>query len=184
VRSWRRAPGSPRSPHTSSRPRTTRCRRTRRRAAVAARGRRRRPRSDGTGGRRASRSHPTRTGRRGRDTRAGIVREFKRLWGWETHHTQLVARLAIALGLSAVVDVIGALLVWGFERLSHGTEIHGIGDAFFFSTVQLLTVSSQLKNPLTAAGRVVDVVLEAWALFVVTGVAGSFAAFFAAADSG
>ena len=107
-----------------------------------------------------------------------IVREFKRLWGWETHHRQLVARLAIALGLSAVVDVIGALLIWGFERHAHGTEIHGIGDAFFFSTVQLLTVSSQLKNPLTAAGRVVDVGLEAWAIFVLAAVAGSFSDFF------
>ena len=55
-------------------------------------------------------------------------------------------------------------------------------DALFFATVQILTVSSQMKNPLTAAGRVVDVVLEAWALFVVTAVAGSFAAFFGASD--
>ena len=27
-------------------------------------------------------------------------------------------------------------------------------DAFFFSTVQLLTVSSQLKNPVTPLGRI------------------------------
>jgi hypothetical protein len=52
----------------------------------------------------------------------------------------------------------------------------------FFSTVQLLTVSSQIKNPLTAAGRIVDVFLEVWALFVVTTIAGSFAAFFGSAD--
>jgi hypothetical protein len=52
----------------------------------------------------------------------------------------------------------------------------------FFSTVQLLTVSSQIKNPLTASGRVVDVLLEIWALFVVTAVAGSFAAFFNSGD--
>jgi len=43
-------------------------------------------------------------------------------------------------------------------------------------------VSSQISNPLTGAGRVVDVFLELWALVVVTGVAGSFAAFFMAAD--
>ena len=47
--------------------------------------------------------------------------------------------------------------------------------------MQLLTVSSQMRNPVTTAGRFVDVVLEIWALFVVTAVAGSFAAFFGSA---
>jgi hypothetical protein len=74
------------------------------------------------------------------------------------------------------------VLVWRFEHAAKGTDIHSFGDALFFSTVQLLTVSSQIKNPLTAGGRIVDVVLEVWALFVVTAVAGSFAAFFGAAD--
>ena len=113
-----------------------------------------------------------------------IVEELERLVAWSERHRRLVARIMLAFGLTAVVDVVGAVLIWLFERNAKGTEIHGIGDAFFFSTVQLLTVSSQLKNPVTAAGRVVDVALEAWALFVVTGVAGSFAAFFGAADSG
>jgi hypothetical protein len=101
---------------------------------------------------------------------------------WEDRHRRLVARIAIAFGLSALVDVVGAVLVWRFERHAHGTEIHGLGDAFFFSTVQLLTISSQLKNPLTAAGRIVDVALEFWAIVVVASVAGSFASFFSSAD--
>jgi hypothetical protein len=101
---------------------------------------------------------------------------------WEERHRRLVARIAIAFGLSALVDVVGAVLVWRFERHAHGTEIHGLGDAFFFSTVQLLTISSQLKNPLTAAGRIVDVALEFWAIVVVASVAGSFASFFSSAD--
>jgi drug/metabolite transporter (DMT)-like permease len=81
-----------------------------------------------------------------------------------------------------VVDFVGAALVWAFEHAASGTEIHGFGDALFFSTVQLLTVSSQIKNPLTTGGRIVDVFLEVWALVVVTAVAGSFAAFFSATD--
>ena len=44
----------------------------------------------------------------------------------------------------------------------------------FFTAVQLLTISSSITNPVTAAGKVVDVVLEAWAIFVVTAVAGSW----------
>lgn len=112
-----------------------------------------------------------------------IVDELKRLASWEERHRRLIARMVVAFGLTAFVDVVGGVLIWLFERNAKGTEIHSIGDAFFFSTVQLLTVSSQIKNPVTAAGRVLDIALEAWALFVVTSVAGSFAAFFGSADS-
>jgi hypothetical protein len=111
-----------------------------------------------------------------------IREELQRLFAWKPHHQRLIARLIVALALTLVVDLVGAALTYGFERHARGGEIHGLGDAFFFSTVQLLTVSSQISNPLTPAGRVVDVFLELWALVVVTGVAGSFAAFFMAAD--
>jgi hypothetical protein len=63
-----------------------------------------------------------------------------------------------------------------------GTDIHGFGDAPFCSTVQLLTISSQLKNPLTGAGRVIDVGLQVWAIVVVASIGGSFAAFFTSGD--
>ncbi|HEY5399926.1 MAG TPA: hypothetical protein VIL16_31515 [Trebonia sp.] len=64
-----------------------------------------------------------------------------------------------------------------------GREINGFGDAVFFTVVQLLSVSSSLTNPVTAVGKVIDVALEAWAIFVVTAVAGSFASFFSSGDS-
>ena len=57
-----------------------------------------------------------------------------------------------------------------------------LGQALFFTTVQLLTVSSQLKNPVTPGGRAVDVVLELWAVVVVAGSAGAIAAFFQKGD--
>jgi hypothetical protein len=112
-----------------------------------------------------------------------IGEELRRLATWGERHRRLLARLMLALGLSIVVDVVGALLAWRFESGVKGSEIHGFGDAFFFASVQLLTVSSSLKNPVTAAGKVLDVALEAWAIFVVTAVAGSFAAFFQSGDS-
>src|SRR5207237_3344073 len=101
---------------------------------------------------------------------------------WGDRHRRLLARLAIALAVTLLVDLIGAVLVWSFEHGVTGGDIHSFGDAAFFSTVQLLTVSSQIRNPLTVGGRIVDVFLEIWALFVVTAIAGSFAAFFASAD--
>ena len=81
-----------------------------------------------------------------------------------------------------LVDVIGTILVYLAERHAHATDINTVGDAFFFTTVQLLTVSSQMKNPLTTFGRVVDILLEAWAVLVVAGSAGAFASFLQAAD--
>jgi hypothetical protein len=110
-----------------------------------------------------------------------IREELGRLFAWRPHHRRLVARLVVALALTLVVDAVGALLIYAVEPHDTG-DIHNLGDALFFSTVQLLTVSSQIKNPLTAGGRVVDVFLELWALVVVTGVAGAFAAFFNSAD--
>lgn len=102
---------------------------------------------------------------------------------WEERHRRLAARIAIALALSLLVDLAGAVFFWLHESGLTGSEIHGFGDALFFSTVQILTVSSQVKNPVTAGGKVVDVMLELWAIFVVTGVAGGFAAFFTTGDS-
>lgn len=112
-----------------------------------------------------------------------IREEIARLFRWEERHRRLVARVLVAVGLSLVADAVGSVLMWVFERGARQSDIHGFGDAVFFATVQLLTVSSQMRNPLTAAGRVVDVGLELWAIFVVTAVAGSFAAFFTSADS-
>ena len=73
--------------------------------------------------------------------------------------------------------------MWTFESGKHGGDIHGFGDAFFFAAVQLLTVSSSLKNPVTTGGKIVDVALEIWAIFVVSAVAGSFASFFTSGDA-
>ena len=101
---------------------------------------------------------------------------------WGERHRRLLARITIALMATLVVDLIGAVLAWYFEHGVQTGDIHSFGDAVFFSTVQLLTVSSQIKNPLTAGGRIVDVFLEVWALFVVTAIAGSFAAFFGSGD--
>ena len=44
--------------------------------------------------------------------------------------------------------------------------------------MQLLTVSSQMPNPVTTGGRIVDILLEATALVLVSGIAGVFASLF------
>jgi len=61
-----------------------------------------------------------------------------------------------------VVDVLGTVAIYYAERDVSNTEITSLGDALFFTTVQLLTVSSQIRNPFSTWGRIVDVGLELW----------------------
>jgi hypothetical protein len=125
----------------------------------------------------------------GRDSALGegdstvIREELSRLFTVTERHRRLFARLMLAFGLSIMVFAIGTVLIWVFESGRKGGDIHGIGDAAFFCSVQLLTVSSSMTNPVTSVGKVIDVALEAWAIFVVTAVAGSFATFFSSGDA-
>lgn len=111
-----------------------------------------------------------------------LVEELRRLVTWSERHRRLVARIVLAFCLSVAVDLAGGLLMWALESGKKGSDIHGFGDAIFFCTVQVLTVSSSLKNPITGGGKIVDVALEFWAVFVVTALAGSFASFFRTGD--
>ena len=112
-----------------------------------------------------------------------IREELARLFTFEERHRRLLARLLLAFGLSIVMFAAGTVLIWISESGQKGGSIHGFGDAAFFCSVQLLTVSSSMTNPLTLVGKVVDVGLEVWGIFVVTVVAGSFATFFTSGDS-
>jgi hypothetical protein len=111
-----------------------------------------------------------------------VGEELRRLLTWSERHRRLLARIVIACALSVVIDLAGAVAMWSFEDGLKGSQIHGFGDAVFFATVQILTISSSFRNPVTHAGQIVDVVLEFWAIFVVTAIAGSFASFFTSGD--
>ena len=112
-----------------------------------------------------------------------IREELGRIFSWEERHRRVVARLLVVIGSTLVLDVLGTAAIYLLERHAHGTEVKTVGRALFFTTVQLLTVSSQIKNPVTPWGRVVDVVLEIWAVLVVAGSAGAIASFFQSADA-
>jgi hypothetical protein len=76
------------------------------------------------------------------------------------------------------LDLIASLLIFVFERHAAGTGITNIGDSLFWTSTQLLTVSSQLPNPISTPARILDVFLQAWAISAVAYMAGSFASFF------
>jgi hypothetical protein len=107
-----------------------------------------------------------------------LVREAKRVFVADTEeHGRLRRRLATAILATLVVDAIGTAAMYGFEHRTHGSQITSVFTGFFWVTAQLLTVSSQMPNPLTTGGRIVDLVLEFWAILVVAGVTASFATF-------
>lgn len=75
------------------------------------------------------------------------------------------------------VDIVCALIAFLVERHSQETEIKTVGSAVFWTSTQLLTVSSNLKNPVSTGGRVLDVFMEVWAITVIAMLAGAFGSF-------
>jgi hypothetical protein len=85
----------------------------------------------------------------------------------------LTAILLATVGVDAVCAVTGFLL----ERHAPESEIKTFGGAAFWTTTQLLTVSSNIKNPISAGARVLDVCMEIWAITVIAMLAGAFGSF-------
>jgi hypothetical protein len=81
-----------------------------------------------------------------------------------------IASLAI---VSVALDLVAAGLTMATE---HGApnSFANYWDALFWTTTQLLTVSSQLPNPERPLTKVLDVLLEAWAIIVVASLAATF----------
>jgi hypothetical protein len=98
--------------------------------------------------------------------------------GMTPAHRHLRSRLAILLVVTVVLDLVASATIFLLERHAPGTGIATVGDALFWTSTQLLTVSSQLPNPITAPARVLDVALQLYAISVVAILAGSFGAFF------
>jgi hypothetical protein len=93
-------------------------------------------------------------------------------------HRHLRSRLLVVFAVTLALDVVASGLIFLFERHAPGTEITTLGDSLFWTSTQLLTVSSQLPNPISTPARVLDVFLQAYAISVVAVLAGSFSAFF------
>jgi hypothetical protein len=108
--------------------------------------------------------------RTGRELRAVFRAETPTHRRYRDHLTMIVL---VTIG----VDLICTVLAYLFERHAAGTEIHTLGSAFFWTSTQLLTVSSQMKDPISFAGRALDIFMEAYAISVVATLAGATGAF-------
>jgi hypothetical protein len=95
-----------------------------------------------------------------------------------TTHLHLRQRLVAIFTATLVIDLVAAVAVYFLERGHTVTGIHTFGDSVFWVSGQLLTVSSQMPNPVTTGGKIIDLFLEFWAITAVASAAGSFSAFF------
>jgi hypothetical protein len=93
-------------------------------------------------------------------------------------HELLRSRLLFLFLVTLILDACASVLIFLFEQHASGTEIKSLGDAVFWTSTQLLTVSSQLPNPISTPARVLDIFLQAYAISAVAFLAGSFGAFF------
>lgn len=75
------------------------------------------------------------------------------------------------------IDLLCAIAAFLLEHHSQQTEIKTFGSAAFWTTTQLLTVSSSIKNPVSVGGRVLDVLMEIYAITVIAALAGAFGSF-------
>lgn len=92
-------------------------------------------------------------------------------------HGRLRDRL-VALSLTTLgFDLVCGLLAYLFEHGQPNSQIRTFGSALFWTTTQLLTVSSSLSDPISVPGRILDVVMEAYAITVIGTLAAAVGAF-------
>src|SRR5687768_13553946 len=100
------------------------------------------------------------------------------LRGESRTHRFLRARLTFLVAATLVVDAVATTAMYLLEHDDPRSGFDDVGGALFWVSAQLTTVSSQMPNPVTTPGRVVDIVLEVWAVSVVGALAASLASFF------
>src|SRR5664279_2090217 len=92
-------------------------------------------------------------------------------------HRRLRDHLVTITVVTVGVDLLCAVAAFVLERNSQQTEIKTFGSAVFWTTTELLTVSSQIKNPISVGGRVLDVFMEIYAITVIAALAGALGSF-------
>jgi len=110
-----------------------------------------------------------------------MASEVRMLVRGESHtHRFLRARLTFLAGATLLLDAVATVVMYLLEHDHRDSGFDDPGGALFWVSAQLTTVSSQMPNPVTTPGRMLDIVLEVWAITVAATLAASLAAFFRA----
>jgi hypothetical protein len=92
-------------------------------------------------------------------------------------HSRLRDRL-VGIALATIgFDLLCAVLAFVFEHDAKQTQVTSFGSALFWTSTQLLTVSSSFQNPISTPARLLDVAMEVYAITVVASLAGAMGAF-------
>jgi hypothetical protein len=102
------------------------------------------------------------------------------LRGESRTHRFLRARLTFLMVATLLVDAVATAAMFMLEHDNPRSGFDDLGGALFWVSAQLTTVSSQMPNPVTTPGRVIDIVLSIWAITVAATLAAALAAFFRA----
>ncbi len=92
-------------------------------------------------------------------------------------HGRLRDSLVVIAVATIVIDVICAVLALVLEDGAKQSQIASFGSAIFWTSTQLLTVSSSFQNPVSTGGRILDVGMEAYAVTVIASLAASVGAY-------
>jgi hypothetical protein len=106
------------------------------------------------------------------------AREFRDVLRAATPTHRRLRDTVVAIVLATIgVDLFCTIAAFLLERHAHQTEIHTLGSAAFWTTTQLLTVSSQIINPISVGGRLLDIFMEFYAISVIATLAGALGSF-------
>lgn len=72
----------------------------------------------------------------------------------------VVARVTVLAMVTAILVLFGAYVFYGLERSAPGSEVTTYGDALFWTSSQITTVSSSLANPISTGGRIFAVLTD------------------------
>jgi hypothetical protein len=92
-------------------------------------------------------------------------------------HRRLRDHLVTIIVVTVGIDLFCATAAFLLEHHSQQTEIKTFGSAAFWTTTQLLTVSSSIKNPISVGGRILDIFMEIYAITVIAALAGALGTF-------
>jgi hypothetical protein len=87
----------------------------------------------------------------------------------------LVARVTALAMVTVILVLAGAFVFYRLERNAPGTDVTTYGDALFWTSSQITTISSSLANPISPGGRILAVLIDLASFAVVSLLFGSIA---------
>ena len=86
-----------------------------------------------------------------------------------------MARVTVLVMLTVILVLAGAFVFYRLERSAPGSEVTTYGDALFWISSQITTISSSLANPISTGGRIVAVLTDLVSIAMVSLLFGTIA---------